>query len=376
MRALALLASLLATACAVAPPASTPAFQDARFAPASQRIDARSVLALSDSMRRFIHVEIADDIARKGPQQALFDAIYGRKLKLEYDAAVTRNAAEAFDARAGNCLSLVIMTAALAKEAGLEVRYQRVISDDAWSRAGDTYFASGHVNLTLARKFRDPRVRYDEQQMLTVDFIPPAPNTFPMTVQLSEGTVIAMFMNNRAAEALAADRIDDAYWWARAAIVQDPAYLSAYNTLGVIYKKHGDMAQAEQVLKDVLAREPRSTSAMQNLALVYNDEGREAEADAMSERLERIESRPPFHYFNLGREAMAAGDYRKARQMFLREVERDPYYHEFHYWLAAACLRLGEGDCARRELLAAVENSPTRSDRDIYSAKLHRLKAR
>ena len=73
---------------------------------------------------------------------------------------------------------------------------------------------------------------------------------------------------------------------------------------------------------------------------------------------------------------MEAGDYRRAKQMFLREVERDPYYHEFHYWLAAACLRLGEGDCARRELLAAVENSPTRSDRDIYSAKLHRLKAR
>src|SRR6185436_6874488 len=226
MRWLSLLGALAVSACAVVPRGDSRLFHDELFKPPAERIDAAAVFATTPAMRDYVHREIAAEIQARGPQQGLFDALHARgRLKLEYDAAVTRNAAEAFDARAGNCLSLVIMTAALAKEAGLEVRYQRVISDDAWSRAGETYFASGHVNLTLARKFRDPRVRYDEQQMLTVDFIPPAPNTFPMTVQLSEGTVIAMFMNNRAAEALATDRIDDAYWWARAAIVQDPAYL-------------------------------------------------------------------------------------------------------------------------------------------------------
>jgi transglutaminase-like putative cysteine protease len=46
------------------------------------------------------------------------------QIRLEYDAAVTRNAAQAFEARTGNCLSLVIMTAALARELGLTVRYQ------------------------------------------------------------------------------------------------------------------------------------------------------------------------------------------------------------------------------------------------------------
>ena len=50
---------------------------------------------------------------------------------------MTRNAAEAFDARSGNCLSLVIMTAAFAKELGLPVRYQNVFVDEAWSRSGD-----------------------------------------------------------------------------------------------------------------------------------------------------------------------------------------------------------------------------------------------
>lgn len=378
MRVLFAICALAAAAgCATSPPGPPGLFHDALFKPPGERIDAAAVLAPSEAMRRYVRQDIADEIAAKGPQQGLFDALHAAgRLKLEYDAAVTRSAAQAFEARAGNCLSLVIMTAALARELGLEVRYQRVVSDDLWSRSGETYFASGHVNVTLARKFRDPRVRFDERQLLTIDFMPPAANAFPRTWEVGERTVLAMFMNNRAAEALAAGRLDDAYWWAREAIRQDDTFLSAYNTLGVIYKKHGDFAQAEAVLREVLAREPANANAMQNLALVYNDQGREAEADALTHRLERLQPHPPFHYFNLGLEAMQAGDYRGARALFAREVERDAYYHEFHFWLAAACARLGDGECARRELAAALENSPTRGDREIYAAKLDRLKAR
>jgi Flp pilus assembly protein TadD len=377
MRWLSLLGALAVSACAVAPRGDSRLFHDELFAPPGERIEAAAVFAMTPAMRDYLHQEIAAEIRAKGPQQGLFDALHARgRLQLEYDSATTRNAAEAFEARAGNCLSLVIMTAAFAKELGLEVRYQRVVSDDLWSRSGETYFASAHVNVTLMRKYRDPRVRFDEKQLLTIDFMPPAANKFPRTWEVAERTVIAMFMNNRAAEALAADRLDDAYWWAREAITQDPGYSSGYNTLGVVYKKHGDLAHAEAVLAGVLEREPRNPNAVQNLALVYSDQGREAEADALTERLERLQPNPPFHFFELGIEAMKAGDYRGARALFSREIERDGYYHEFHYWLAAACWRLGDGDCARKHLATALENSPTRGDRDIYAAKLDRLRER
>ena len=197
----------------------------------------------------------------------------------------------------------------------------------------------------------------------------------PKQWELSEATVVAMFMNNRSAEALAAGRLDDAYWWVRAAIVQDPRFLSAYNTLGVVYKKHGALRNSERVLEEVLAREPANLNAMTNLALVYVDEGRDREADVLSERIDALQPYPPFHFFNLGMEAMQAGDFRAAKAMFQREVGRDPYYHEFHFWLAAACLRLGETDLARKHMALAVEYSPTRSDHDVYAAKLARLKA-
>ncbi len=87
---------------------------------------------------------------------------------------MTRNAAQAFAARSGNCLSLVIMTAAFAKEMGLPVAYQNVYVDETWSRIGDIYFSIGHVNLTLGRRHDPTSVRDDEADLLTIDFLPPS----------------------------------------------------------------------------------------------------------------------------------------------------------------------------------------------------------
>ena len=350
-------------------------FKDALFAPPKERIDAADVLAASPAMRRYLRVEIRDQLDGKGYQQGLFDALYRRgQLKLDYDSAITRTASEAFDARAGNCLSLVLMTAALARELGLEVRYNRVFAEDAWSRVGEFHVASSHVNVTLGRRSGDPRALFSDRDLLTIDFMQTRRGSSYRAFEIRESTVVAMFMNNRAAEALAAGRVDDAYWWARSAIAQDPAYLGAYNTLGVIYRHRGHLREAEAVLAEVLEREPANTHAMSNLALVLTDEGRAGEAAALSQRLARLEPVPPFHYFDLGMAQMRAGNYAAARDLFTREVERDASYHEFHFWLAAAHAALGDNAAARRHLALALENSTTRSDRDLYAAKLDRIR--
>ena len=64
--------------------------------------------------------------------------------------------------------------------------------------------------------------------------------------RIDEQTVVAMYMNNRAAEALARGRFADAYAWAREAIRQDPNFTSTYNTLGAVYQRAGRPADAER----------------------------------------------------------------------------------------------------------------------------------
>ena len=369
---------MLLAACASAPSPqdAEQLFNDRLFQPASVRIDAADVFALTPAMKAYLEGDVARLARVRGRQRALFDALYERsQLKLEYDAAMTRNASEAFEARAGNCLSLVIMTAAFAKEMGFIVRYQNVFTDETWSRSGDYYLSIGHVNLSLVRKRgEDPLIRNDSDTM-TIDFLPPADLRGARTWVIEEPTIVAMYMNNRAVEALTAGHMDDAYWWAREAIVQEPHFLSAYNTLGVVYQKHGNLAHAKRTFDFILAREPANTRAMSNLALVLHDQGNLVAAAELNRRLEQMEPDPPFGYFKRGMAAMQAGDYKTARDMFAREVDRAAYYHEFHFWLALAYLGLGETDQARKHMTIAVDNSTTRKDHDLYAAKLGRIQA-
>jgi Flp pilus assembly protein TadD len=344
--------------------------QDALFAAPTQPVSGDEVFALSEEMREYLRSAAAGPMRAKGRARGLIDALYTRgELRLEYDAMITRNAAEAFAARAGNCLSLVLMTAAFARELGLQVDYQRVITDETWSRSGNLHVLSGHVNLTLGRRLVDAGAR-DDASRLTVDFLPPEQIRGLRTQRIAEDTVVAMYLNNRAAETLVQGRLDDAYWWAREAVLRSPAFMSAYNTLGVIYQRHGNLAQAVQAFNHVLGHEPDNTRAMSNLAQALTQANRVDEARTVMRRLAELEPHPPFHFFQLGQSALSQGDFKAARDLFAKEVARADYLPELHFWLGVASFQLGAVDEARKHLGLAMANSTRPGDRDLYAAKL------
>jgi tetratricopeptide (TPR) repeat protein len=352
-------------------PAADTLYVDAAFSPTIARPDAAEVFALSPAMRAYLQREIAPRMATHSPQRALIDHLYsGQQLLIDYDAELTRTAAEAFEAQAGNCLSLVIMTGALAKAMGLAVRYQAVEVDHSWAREGDLALYMGHVNIAIGRRVATVRVIEDSPDWWTVDFMSPPDARRLRSQPITEQRVVAMYFNNKAAEAMTRGRLDDAYAWSRAALEADPLYTDAYNTLGVVYLRQNDAQQAERVFAHVLEREPANTRAMFNLVLALQRQGRAADAQAWQQRLAALEPEPPFHFFHLGLAAMRQNDYAAARDWFSKEISRAAYHHESHFWLGVASYRLGEVGQARKHLALAMENSPTRGERDLYAAKL------
>lgn len=376
----ALLAAVaLLQACASLAPPPTPQvpahlLQDSAFEPPTEHVDASQVFALSPAMKRYLEVEIAPQLFRMGPQRGLVDALYSKaQLRLDYDTDSTRTAAEAFDARAGNCLSLVVMTAALAKHLDLPVQFQALIGQETWSRSGNLAFVNGHVNITVARRLIDRVAGFDGDTQLQLNFGSLPVGRGSLLKWVSERTIIALFMNNRAAEALARGELANAYGYAREAVTQDPENAGAFNTLGVVYQRRGLAEAAELAYRHALELDSEQRAAMLNLAHVLDAQGRSAEAAPWRAKLTKLEAEPPFHYFDLGRAAAQAGNFRSARDLILREMRRDPEYHEFHFWLAVALYGLGDGAQAREHLSTAMKNSTTRREQAIYASKLQRL---
>jgi Tfp pilus assembly protein PilF len=371
--ALALVALLAGCASAPPPPPPVALLHDGHFAPPSVRIDAGDVFALNDAMRHYLHTEIARPLRTRGLRQGLVDALYTKdQLRLEYDTAQTRNAAQAFEARSGNCLSLLIMTAALARELNLPVQFNRVEVDENWSRSADLYFWSGHVNLSLGNRKSEIR-SWPLNDVLTIDFLPPELLHGQRSQSLSEATIIAMFMNNRAAEALVSGSVDDAYWWVRESLHQDPGFVAAYNTLGVVYLRRGLLPEAELALRRAYQAEPRNTRVIANLARVLDKLGQSEESHRLGLRLAELEPVAPFQSMNLGLAALQRGDALAARALFERELERAAYNPELHFWLAVASQQLGDATSARAHLALAVSHSSNQDQRAIYAAKLDRL---
>jgi tetratricopeptide (TPR) repeat protein len=369
---------LCLTGCAVAPPTvvpSTPSlFDDSVFATSIPRVGHDDIFAINDAMRAYIRDEIATEAKTKGRALALFDALYRQgSLKLDYDASVTRNAADTFAAKSGNCLALTIMTAAFAREMGLHVRFQSIPLEEQWTRVNGLYVASGHVNITLSGDPAEPW-RIESRQRMTIDFFPPSETRGRKPKPIPEARIVAMYMNNQAAEALMRQRYAEAYAWARSAILRDADFTIAHNTLGVVYRRVGAYAQAAIALDAVLKESPDHLQALSNLAVVRADQGRLDESQALMRRIAQLQPEPPYHFFKQGQLAYHRGDLASARDYFEREVKRAGYNAEFQYWLALTLLQMGQARDAQRHLDLAVENSATAKERSLYAGKLKQLR--
>ena len=374
---LSLLSCLMLAACASLDPAPPQAlFADARFAPASEPIGATDLFTLSPAMRAYLDSPAFQQRLRsKGSRHGLVDALYSQSdLRLEYDSTNTRNAAQTYEARVGNCLSLVLMTAAFAKALDMPVHYQSVSMDHLWSRSNGLYLSSTHINIGLGPNLGDVLRGSDPNQMLIVDFLPRDAAARLRSRTLDEEDVVALYLNNRAAEAMLQDRLVDAYWWARAAVQTRPRLVAALNTLGVVYHRHGDLAPAESAFKAALAQEPENLAVLRNMAPLLSALGRSQEAQALARKIAGIEPVPPYHYFDQGLAALKAGRYERAVALFEREVKRAPYNDEFRFWLGMAQLRLGNVDDARESMALALDHSTQREMRDLYAAKLAQLR--
>ncbi len=361
-----------ATPPALAPPPPSDVLADALFATPSQPVDRDTVLALSPAMRHYMDVTMASAVRRLGARDALIDALqYKHKLLIDYDNQTTHNAAQTFEARAGNCLSLAVLVGAMAKHLTLPVQYQALMGHESWTRSGGLTVANHHVNLIMGDRLVDRVTGWSSGAgAVHMSFGDLPPGRGQALRPIGEATVLAMFMNNRAVESLVRGALDDAYAFAKEATLVDAAYAAGYNTLAVIYQHRGLQAHAERAWQAALARDADHVPALQNLSASYQAQGRTLEAEPLTKRLARLEAEPPFKHFDLARSAVQRGDFASAQDHLRIELKRDPGYHEFQFWMAVIRQGLGDANGARKHLEQAKLNSITKREVALYEAKL------
>lgn len=351
-------------------------FDDSQFQPPARPLSAQQAETLSPELRQFIveRLRPRQDDHRDARQRFVDLLNQPDGLRLLYDDSYTRNAAEAFADRRGNCLSLALLTAAIARELDIPVRFQQVLVDEVWSRSHGYTFASGHVNVTLAGALRPSLHAPRGHDAWTVDFVPAEQLRGLPRREIAPHTVLAMYFNNRAVELMVTGQLDNAYAHLRKALRQDPGFAAAYNTLGIVWQRRGRDALARAAYEKALALDANNLKFIGNLLPLLHAPEDAARAAVLAARLERMLPRTPFYWFDQGMAALQRGDPAAAVPLFEREIRRDPDHHEFHFRLAQAHAALGQLEATRHHLQRAAATSTRAVDTERYAAKIAKLR--
>ncbi|MFQ3192566.1 MAG: tetratricopeptide (TPR) repeat protein [Paraglaciecola sp.] len=353
-------------------PASEPLLYDQGFSGFSHiKIESeQQVFHLDDTAKAFVASTIESMDNKIDQMEELVKAIFDRsELNLLYKGDANTNANNTFHSQEANCLSMSIMTYALATEAGFDVNFQEIMIPEYWTRRAGYSLLNGHINIKMLAP-KQPNIFELNRQSYQVDFDPqPSRSGFPKKV-VSKQAVLSMFYNNKGADAFLRKDYVHAYAYFREALLVRPNFYSAWINLGILYRLNKYFPQAEKAYQHALVISPSSLTALENLAYLYTFTGRNEEADEILAKVEAERNNNPYYHVNLGEQEMEQKHWDQALAHFRVALALDRSKHEVYFGLARAYFEIGELRESERYLKQAKNKASNKYDEDRYQAKL------
>lgn len=287
----------------------------------------------------------------------------------------TLPATETFDGTAGNCMSLVILTTALANLVGLDIDYQRLTTRPIFDRNNDLILVSDHVRT---RVFRPQSSREDNRLTIlrahvVIDYFPSRESR--RAERIDQATLLAMYYTNLAAESLIEDNIKDALRYSGQALSHVPSHAGAANILAVLHNRYGDIEQAEAFYQYGLEYAPNEVNLLSNYKTFLHAQGRISEASIIEQRLVSLNDINPFQLIALAERAEENGFYETALKYYRSAREVAPYLHEIYLREASLHEALGDLIFARNILIEGFEESKLAGTQQQYKYRLQSIKA-
>ncbi|GAB2684324.1 tetratricopeptide repeat protein [Aliiglaciecola aliphaticivorans] len=282
----------------------------------------------------------------------------------------TYKASDALSKHSGNCLSLAIVTTALANLVDLDVRYQRVNTAPIYQRFHNVMTLSSHVRSHVfapETPLKKNEIVVARKKMI-IDYFPEKGNV--RGDFLNKSQFLSMYYQNLAGDSLVAKDYDLTYALLAKAMEissEDPETL---NTLAVLYKKLGDLAKAEQIYDYSLNNTSGSVNILSNYAMLLTEQNRQEELSTLQEKLMSIEDDNPYRWYDIANQHFDKEELFKALRYFKRSIKTAPYLHEGYFGLAKTYYQLGRVKSAKQNMDKAVELAFTPKDKVLYQAKL------
>ncbi|GAA5524883.1 hypothetical protein Maes01_01442 [Microbulbifer aestuariivivens] len=301
-------------------------------------IPQQQIMALTPEIRAFLAGLAGASAEEKW--SVLVGMFRNGMFSVDYDTLTTLPAAETFARREGNCLSVTILLAAMARELGLKGTFNEVDVPNTRTEEGGVLINLRHINLVLELSTGPQVIDFG-----VVDF----EIAFNRRA-LSDQQALAQYFSNVGAERLLAGDYRAAFLNMREALRLSPGNSDFWVNLGVLYEKQRLPEYAEQAFIQALQLDPLSLVAARNLERLLAEQGRESVAAGLTDQVVRLRSHNPVFAYFAARSAYQEDRFGEARKLLESAIRRDNADHRLHFLLGKVAFVQGDFPLSKKHL--------------------------
>lgn len=315
-----------------------------------------------DFLSYFHHPRYAD----QSPEYRLYSYMQNVLSVFQFNGSTTP-ASEVMRTGSANCVSLALLTKALADVAGIEVRFRATYREPVIDIRGDLLLQATHVRSYLNAKPESGTIR-----QLYIDYF-----RGPLSYKgnfLSEARFNAMVYNNLAAEALLRGELDQANALVQTSLQQDDHFIPSINLMAVLLRRQQHPEWARQWYQYGLAVAPHMLALLHNYQVLADQLGDQELVQQLEQQLALADSDDPFELYIQAVQAEQAGHEAQAINFYQRLQKKVPYLLQANQALVRHYLKNHQYQAARQLLEEALEYSYEPDKRSLLQHKLAMLR--
>lgn len=342
-------------------------FYDRVMMPALKPASYESVFTLSESQKDAFKKELRrPDNRNRLDIEVIYRYLQTRLQHFNFHSK-TLTAQQALEHNTGNCLTLALLTNALAQTTHVGVYYELAKTPPVFQRENGYLLSSQHIQTVIYEKKAGGIFYSSKPLKLKIDYF--STDGSRTLRRVSEEEFQAMYYSNVAAEALVAGHNKSAYWSLKEALKIDPDNSIALNMLAVLYRQIGYDNYAEKVFVHGLSLAKNQLELLSNYHRFLTEKNRLAEAEEVAIVIDDYDDPDPFKWIDIADQALLDGRYQQAVKYYKKAQRQADYLHEPAAGLAKAYFYMGDSDKAIKAIKKALENTHNRSMATLYQAK-------
>jgi Flp pilus assembly protein TadD len=256
----------------------------------------------------------------------------------QYDRDASYSAAKTFAERKGNCLAYTNMFVALAREAGLNAKYQLVETQPTWDVESGFLVRYNHVNVLL-EGLKSPGNHVSD---ITVDFnIVRVADDVPRTT-IGDAYAESMFYGNLAVEQLHKGDHRTAFSYLKRAVLTEPANSDAWNNLGALYSIKERPELGQLAYETAMSLSKRNATAISGLAKSLRQQGKHEQADQYETLAAKYQGKNPYYHFAVAEQAFRNDAFEIALHSVEQAISLQRDNARFYALRAATAEELGD----------------------------------